>query len=332
MSRTSLKSLAQHLGLSPSTVSRALRNHPDINEKTKVRVHAAARDLDYFPDSIAQGLKNKSTRTIGVIVPEFRNFFFSSVISGIESCLYDAGYSLVVCQSHEDADREAFNVRTLVGQRVAGVLVSIAQNSTSLDHFRFLRQRNIPYVFFDRAPQDPSVTRVVVDDEGGALAATEHLIERGYRHIAHLAGPETISIAQHRERGFRRALAHHAFTPGPVIRGGLTEEDGRRGMIQLLSLDHRPDAVLCVTDPVAIGAFTVLKERGLRIPGDCALAGFSNNPITSLIDPPLTTVEQPSVEIGHRAAALLLRQVEHPMQEKAHEELLLTSLVIRQST
>jgi DNA-binding LacI/PurR family transcriptional regulator len=332
VSRTSLKSLANHLGLSPSTISRALRNHPDINEETKLRVHIAAKTFDYFPDSVAQGLKNKSTRTIGVIVPEFRNFFFSSVISGIESCLYDAGYSLVVCQSHEDSVREAFSVRTLVAQRVAGILVSIAQNTSSLDHFHFLKQRGIPYVFFDRAPDDSSVTRVVVDDEGGAITATEHLIERGYRRIAHLAGPARISIAQLRERGYRKALERHGLPPGPIIHGGLNEEDGRLGMTQLLDADPRPDAVLCVTDPVAIGAFVVLKERGVKIPGDIALTGFSNSPITSLLDPPLTTVEQPSVDIGVCAASLLLRRVEHPSQKHPHEELLRTSLVIRKST
>ncbi len=332
--RASLKIIARQLKISPSTVSRALSDHPDVSEETKQRVRRTAQKLEYIPDPIARSLKTQETKTIGVIVPQIRNFFFSAVISGIESHLRKQGYTLVVCQSDELEEREALSVKTLVSHRVAGILVSLSQMTKSLSHFDIATQRGIPVVFFDRTPDAPDVSRVVVDDEAGARSLVEHMITQGYKRIAHIGGPSYLAIAALRLRGFRAALVAHGIDPDCAVTffRGLNEEDGVIGMQRLLDIDPRPDAVFCVTDPVAIGAFTVLKARALRIPADIALGGFANNPITALLDPPLTTVEQHPGLMGERAASILLQHIRHEGSPSPVTEILHNTLIIRSST
>lgn len=312
MSRATITDIAKELGVSASTVSRALRDHPDISEATKEKVRGTAERLDYFPDSLARGFKNQRTNTIGVIVPEIQHHFFSSAISGIEELAYDAGYTLMVCQSNEDCEREKLNLRALVSNRVAGLLVSLSQSTTDISHFDILKKRKIPVVFFDRTHKDITDSQVIVDDYKGAYELVTHLVKRGYKRIAHIAGPGNILIGRERERGYLDALTDNGMKVDDklIVRGGYRKRDGSRGIQKLLELADRPDAVFAVNDPVALGAFVVLKERGIKIPGEIALAGFSNNPLSSLIDPPLTTVDQASCQIGRSAVELLLEQIE----------------------
>ena len=195
MAPATIKDLAKELNLSASTVSRALRDHPDISPLTKKRVISLANKLDYHPDSIAQSLQTQKTKTIGVIVPEIKQPFFASVINGIEELAYSAGYTIIVCQSNETYDREVLYTRTLVSHRVAGLLVSLSQTTQNLDHFKALQRRGVPIVFFDRVNDDIEASKVVVDDYNGAFAAVDHLIKSGYKRIAHLAGPKTYPLA-----------------------------------------------------------------------------------------------------------------------------------------
>ena len=330
-----IKDIAQKLNISPSTVSRALRNHPDIKPKTKELVVSLARELDYHPNSIAQSLQKKRTNTIGVIVPEIRHHFFSSVISGIEDVGYEAGFTIIVCQSNEDSKREEINIRALLSNRVAGLLISISQTTENDESFFMLQRRNIPFVFFDRVLKNFKTSKVIVDDFDGAFKAVEHLILSGYKRIAHLAGPQYISISNDRLQGYLFALQKYniPFENELVIYGGFNEEDGIIGLQKLLRLNKLPDAIFAVNDPVAIGTFIQIKENGLKIPDDIALIGFSNNPIASLIDPPLTTIAQPMYEIGQTAAKLLIEQIENskePFEPKI--EILKTQLIIRKST
>ena len=335
MSRATITDIAKETGLSPSTVSRALRDHPDISDATKKKVKEAAERLDYYPDNIAQGFKMQRTSIIGIIVPEIQHHFFSSAISGIEELAYKAGFTIMVCQSNEDCEREKLNLRAMVSNRVAGVLVSLSQTTTDVSHFDILKKLRIPVVFFDRTHERLGGSQVKVDDFQGAYQLVCHLIERGYHRIAHIAGPSNILIGYEREKGYREALRQHGIEADDrlIVRGGYRNQDGITGARQLLALPDRPDAIFCVNDPVALGAFTVIREMGLRIPKDVALAGFSNNPISSLIEPPLTTVDQMSYEIGKSAVTLLLEQIEKGVDKIAPVVLVKpTQLIIRKST
>lgn len=335
MAPATIKDLARELKLSPSTISRALRDHPDISPKTKKRVVSLADKLDYHPNSIAQSLQTKRTKTIGVIVPEIKQPFFASVINGIEELAYAAGYTIIVCQSNETADREVLVTRSLGSHRVAGLLVSLSRSTKNLDHFKLLQRRGVPIVFFDRVSNDIEASKVVVDDYKGAFDVVEHLIKSGYQRIAHLAGPKNLSISKFRLKGYMDALRQEnlPFDDSMVVYGGLDDTDGIVGFQKLLHLQTLPDAIFAVNDPVATGAFVMIKEHGMKIPDDIALAGFSNTYMTSLLDPPLTTVEQPSYEIGKTAAQLLMEQINNNDEELLPKFIVLkTNLIVRGST
>ena len=335
MSRATLSDIARELGRSTSTVSRALSDHPDISTSTKEKVREVAERLEYFPDTLAQGFKKQRTTTIGIIVPEIQHHFFSSAISGIEELTYNAGFTIMVCQSNEDCEREKVNLHALVSNRIAGLLVSLSQTTSDVSHFDILKKRKIPVVFFDRTHLDINATQVVVDDYQGAYELVCHLVQRGYKRIAHIAGPENIMIGRERERGFREALTDHGLAVDNklIVRGGYRRRDGSLGVQKLLDLAPAPDAIFAVNDPVALGAFIVLKEKGIRIPEDIALAGFSNNPLSSLIDPSLTTVDQFSYDIGRSAAKLLLEQIERGCENVSPViQVMKTKLIIRKST
>lgn len=329
-----IKDIAKSLNISPSTVSRALRDHPDISTQTKKRVNSLAEEMDYHPDSIAQSLKQRRTNLIGVIVPEIKHNFFSAAISGIEEIAYKEGYAIIVSQSNESYNRECVNVRALISNRVAGLLISISQTTEQSDHFKLLERQEIPFVFFDRVCEDIEASKVVVDDFDGAFKAVEYLINSGYKRIAHIAGPKHLSISQCRLNGYLSALKKHkiSYDENLVVYGGLNEEDGVKGFHRLLQLDQLPDALFAVNDPVAIGAFEKIKEHGFKIPEDIALIGFSNNPITRLIEPSLTTVSQPAYEVGKRAAELLIEQIKSGENFIPRKEMLKTELIVRNST
>jgi len=335
MAPATIKDLARELKLSPSTISRALRNHPDISPETKKRVILLADKLGYHPDSIAQSLQTKKTKTIGVIVPEIKQPFFAAAINGIEELAYASGYTIIVCQSNETADREVLVTRSLGSHRVAGLLVSLSRDTQNLDHFKVLQRRGVPIVFFDRVSNDIEASKVVVDDYKGAFDVVEHLIKSGYKRIAHLAGPKNLSISKFRLKGYMDALqqGNLPFNDSMVVYGGLDDTDGIVGFQKLLHLQTLPDAIFAVNDPVATGAFVMIKEHGMKIPDDIALAGFSNTYMTSLLDPPLTTVEQPSYEIGKTAAQLLMAQINSKDEKFVPKFIVLnTHLIIRGST
>jgi len=308
MAEMTLKDLAGRLGLSASTVSRALGGHPAISDATRERVRALAQELGYRPNRIAQSLQNQRTNILGVIVPEIRHDYFASVISGVEEAAYEAGYAVMICQSRENAAREAVQLRALVAQRAAGILLSLSRETTDLGHIREAMRMGTALTLFDRVAPELGLDMAVTDDAEGAYAVTAHLCAQGYGRIAHLSGAPGASVSVRRKEGFLRALSDHGRTARPeyLVTAGFTEEDGAAGMRALLDLPEPPDAVFAVNDPVAVGAFCVLRDRGLAIPAYVALAGFSNNPVSGLLDPPLTTVDQRPVEVGRTAARLLL--------------------------
>jgi DNA-binding LacI/PurR family transcriptional regulator len=333
--QVTVKDIAKKLRLHYTTVSKALRDHPDISPATKSRVLSLAEEMDYHPNSIAKSLKNQATSTLGVIVPSIKNDFFSAVISGVEEIAYGREFNTVVCQSNESTEREAIHLRTLISNRVAGVLVSVAQTTTSGAGFRALQRQGIPLVFFDRVCEDIDAGRVVVDDHGGAMRLVEHLIQSGYRNIAHVAGPENTSIGRDRCRGYLDALRKHGLSGVGefIIHGGFEEEDGVAALRQIRARGRMPDAIFAVNDPVARGIHAEIKQIGLEIPRDVAVAGFGDNRLSSYLDPPLTTVSQSPYEIGKIAAAMLLRRIDDPSHEPACEtEVIQTHLIVRKST
>jgi DNA-binding LacI/PurR family transcriptional regulator len=325
--------IAKKLGISASTVSRALNDHPDIKKETKEQVKKTAKELRYYPNPIAQSLKNNRTKTIGVIVPEIKHDFFSSAISGIEEVAYQSGYTIILCQSNESFEREVINTNMLMHHRVAGMLVSISQNTKSGDHFQDLIKRRIPLVFFDRVCEDVVASKVVIDDYKSAFDAVSFLIVKGYKRIAHFGGPKELDICKKRLSGYIDALkrADIYLQNGFVRYGGLHEQDGYDSMESLLTEKTIPDAIFAVNDPVAIGAYQRIKEAGLKIPDDVAIMGFSNNKITSLVDPQLTTVDQPSFEMGKKSAEILIGIINGTVKE-AKTVVLDTKLIIRGST
>ena len=332
--QVTVKDIANQLKLHYTTVSKALSNHPDISIATKHRVLSAAKKLDYHPNSIAKNLKKQGTFTLGVIVPSIKNDFFSAVISGIEEVAYGRGFNTVVCQSNENSDREAVHVGTLISNRVAGVLVSVAQTTKSGVHFNALGKQGIPLVFFDRVCDDVEADKVVVDDYDGAVQAVRHLIKSGYKRIAHLAGPTNTSIGRDRCRGYMDELERNGIPidHDMITYGGLQEEDGAAAMRNILSNGKKPDAIFAANDPVALGAYEEIKRNGLRIPQDMALIGFGNIKLSSYLDPPLTTVSQFPYELGRTAASVLLRRIENSEHEMSPAvEVIKTELILRKS-
>lgn len=335
MAQFTIKDLARELGISPSTVSRALRNHPDISQATKERVTAAAREHNYQPNQLAQSLQKKRSNTIGVIVPEIRHHFFSTVISGIEEVAYENGFTIMVCQSHETLAREVINTQALIANRVAGLLVAISSETVEYEHLANAVKHGVPLVQFDRVVEELETSKVVVDDRAAAYGAVSHLIESGYRRIGHMAGQDGIALNRHRLEGYLDALRDHGLVYEEKfhLHGGYREEDGRRGAKQYLAMDEMPEAILAINDPVAVGMFDEFKKAGLRIPDDIALVGFSDTPAAALIEPALTTVYQPAFEMGRTAGALLMKHFSSENGNVVPETVVLeTELLVRGSS
>lgn len=334
MKHVTITDLARRLNLSASTVSRALRDHPDISIQTKERVRAIAAQTNYQPNLIAQSLQTRRSNNIGVIVPEIRNTFFSTVIGGIEDLAYEAGYTIMVCQSNDTFERETINTRALAANRVAGMLVSVSQETRDFSHLRQVIGQGMPMVLFDRAVEEIDVPTVVVDDYHGAYRAVTHLIETGRTKIAHLTSSTSLYIGRKRRAGYEAALKDHGLSVRPeyIVEGGCHEEDGRRGASRLMNLEDPPDSIFAINDPVALGAFSYCQDNGIEIPARMGLVGFSDNPNTALVRPPLTTVSQPAYEIGRTAASILLDIFNGSTFKNGKTTTLETRLVIRGST
>ncbi len=328
-----IKDIARELKISPSTVSRALKNHPDISAETKFAVKQLAVKLDYQPNSVAMSLRKSKTDIIGVIIPKIVHHFFSTIISGIEDVVNNAGYHVMICQSNERYEREISNTQALLSSRVDGFLVAISGETRQYDHFRSVIKRNIPLVFFDRICEDLDTSSVVVDDFEGAFLAVEHLIAIGRRKIVHLEGPQNLVNCKGRKLGYMAALRKHgiAIDERLMINCGLLTEHGTKAAQYLLKENISFDGIFSVSDPAAIGAMLVLKNAGILVPNQVSIVGFSDEPITALLDPPLSTVYQPGFEMGQIASRMLLNQIKDD-QYKKEKVVLKTSLIVRASS
>lgn len=331
--QVTIKDIARELGISPSTVSKALKGHPDISPATKKAVQELVKKWNYQPDPIALSLKSGQSKTIGVIVPEIVHYFFSTVISGIEDLAYDSGYHVMFCQSNESYEREVKSVDTLMSSRVDGILVSQSKTTLNFDHFRKIADAGLPLVFFDRICEELDTDRVVVDDEKGAYDAVKHLYLAGCRNIVHLSGPQNLNIGSGRKKGFEKAIRELGLNlqPSSIINCD-TPEEARIVVPELLKRKIRPDGIFAVNDLTAAETMRIIKKAGLRIPNDIALVGFTSGMISDLTDPTLSSVEQHGYKIGKEAVRLLIERIERKNDLPSQTILIKTRLVVKGSS
>ncbi|HEU5289083.1 MAG TPA: LacI family DNA-binding transcriptional regulator [Cyclobacteriaceae bacterium] len=309
--KTTIHDIAEKLNITASTVSRALKDHPRISEATKKAVLKVAQKLNYQPNHIAAALRNGRSNIIGIIVPTADRSFFSSVVRGIEEIANKASYNVMICQTYDRYEKEVATVEALMNARVDGIIASMAKETENFDHYRKLKEKGIPLILFDRSNDELEVSNVIIDDYLGAYKAVEHLIQQGCTRIAHFTSVKKVSIYRERFRGYREALESYKipFDESLVIESNLQLEDGRESMEKLLKLSDRPDAVFSSSDYGAMGALQVMKEKGIKVPKEIALVGFSNESFTSFSEPTLTTVDQHSMRMGNAAAEIFLEQI-----------------------
>jgi DNA-binding LacI/PurR family transcriptional regulator len=333
-SQATIRDIALKLNISLSTVSRALRNAPDVNPQTKKDVLQLAQELNYEPNRVAQNLRIKRTNTLGVVVPQINLHFFSSAISGIQEYAAKHNYGVMICQSLESFDLEKSNINMLVSNRVDGLLISLSSETDAAAHLEVLVSKKIPVVLFDRVTDDLDVTKVIVDDHDGAFKATAYLIETGCKNIAYIGGPSHLYISNMRLKGYEDALAKYkiASDESLVFHCHDLKNDIEGVMRTLLSREKRPDAIFCLNDPIAVTVMQILKKENVRIPDEISIIGFTNEPVSQFIEPSLTTVSQPAHEMGMVAAELFIEQMENKEFFKPVTRILNTELIIRNST
>ncbi len=333
--KTTIHDIAAELNVTASTVSRALKGNPRISDSTRKAVLKTARELNYEPNQIASALRSGRTQLIGMLVPTINRSFFSSIIRGVEEVANSLDYRVIVSQSNEVLENEENAVRAFLNARVDGMIASIGKNTQHFDHYKQVLERGLPLVLFDRTTPQLDTSQVVIDDYQGAYLATSHLIAQGCIKIAHFTTERKIDIYKERYRGYVNALEDHGIAPNEalVFSGNLQLADGRSHTKTLLQKGEDFDAIFSASDYAVIGAMQVLKENGLKIPEDVALVGFSNEPFTSFTDPPLTTVNQFPIAMGHTAANLFFNALNSEKEEIAPKKAVLQpELIIRASS
>ncbi len=333
--KTTIHDIARKLNVTASTVSRALKDHPRISAETKRNVLRTARKLNYQPNHIAAALRNGRSNILGIIVPTVDRTIFSSAVRGIEEIANAARYNVMICQTYDNAEKEIATVEALLNARVDGIIASYGKATTDFDHFIKVKEKGIPLILFDRFNDDLNVSQVVIDDFLGAFNATQHLIDQGCKRIAHFTDPRKISIYEERLRGYKEALRTNGlpFDQSLVVENNLQLEDGRSGMLQLLTLPQLPDAVFSASAYALLGAMQVLKSKGINIPEQVALAGFSDEPFASVTDPGLTMVDQHSLQMGNAAAEIFLREISDETRISSPQKIILVpDLIVRDSS
>lgn len=332
-SNLTINDIARALNVSKSTVSRALGNAHDVNPETKRKVRDYAAKYDYRPDFGAKSLRNRSTKTIGVVIPAYNIPFYSIAICGIQDYARNMGYNVMVCHSNEEYETEVKNVEALLNANVEGIIISVARNTLKSEHIKKLQRKGVPLVLFNRVLEDFKASKVVVNDFYGALNMVNYLVQTGCRKIAHISGPHNLLLSSNRKAGYLEALEIAGVkTDGSlIIEGDFTIQSGMDCARALLERNSGIDAIFAVCDAVAFGAMKVLKEEGIKIPEDISVAGFTNEPMAELVEPSLTTVKQPIYEIGETASKLLFAQLEDP-DLPAEFCVLDTTIEVRKST
>lgn len=333
--KSTIHDIAKKLNITASTVSRALNDHPRISEATKKAVQKAALKLNYQPNNIAAALRNGRSNIIGLIVPTIDRSFFATIVRGIEEVANASRYNVMICQSYDNYEKEVANVQTLLNARVDGIIISHAKETKDFEHLRKVREKGIPVIMIDRTNDKLEASQVVVDDFLAAFNATEHLIEQGCRRIAHFTSILKINIYKERLRGYKEALLNHgiAYDDALLIESNLQLEDGRNGMLQLLSLPQPPDGVFSASAYGIMGALQILNEKGIKVPQEIALIGFTNESFTSFSQPALSTVDQHGLRMGNAAAEIFLEEIADEDKKFIPQKIVLKpELIIRESS
>jgi len=333
-----IKDIAKALGLSTSTVSRALRDSYEISPETKQLVLEYAKQINYRPNPIALSLKERRSRSIGLVVSEIANSFFSQAINGVESIAYDKGYNVIISQTLENYEREVTNMQFLSSRSVDGFLISVSTETRDFSHITELYNKGLPIVCFDRVVEEINTHKVIIDNFKGAYDATMHLVKNGYRRIATLSNSPYLSITKERLAGFSRALEDSQIPCGPsyikhCLHGGMLYDELEQAMNELIGSRQKPEAIFAAGDKLTTNFMRYCKAKGIRVPADIAVVGFSNLDLTDLISPSLSVVRQPAFEMGKIAAELLIKTIEskRPVTE-FEKRVLQAELFVRESS
>jgi LacI family transcriptional regulator/LacI family repressor for deo operon, udp, cdd, tsx, nupC, and nupG len=332
-----MKDIAREFGISVATVSRALKDSPRISKERREAIQQYAREHNFYPNAIGEALRHSRVmppRIIGVIVPEFTHYYFSSILTGIEEAAAARGYRIMVALSGEQYEREARICENFHRYKVCGVIVSQAKDTKNYDHYQKLIDAGIPLVFYDRICTGVNASRVVVDDYMGAYNAVTYLVETGCKRIAFYGGPRQLEISKNRFNGYKDALLKHGMkVDEQIIRVCDNRADAEMITPELMALDNPPDGFFAVNDDTAIGILYTVKHAGYRVPEDVSICGFTNGQRAVACDPMLTTVEQRGHRVGEEAAAILMDKVERltPM-DRVEKRIVRTRLIIRGTT
>ena len=330
-----MKDIARALGVSVATVSRALKGSTRISREKREAITAYAREHKFSPNPMAESLRSRRTmKIIGVIIPQFTHFYFSSILAGIEDEALKSGYRLLVAQSNEDYEREVETCRAFYENKVCGIIVSQSKNTYRYDHFQELIDNGVPLVFYDRICTGVNASRVTVDDYMGAYSAVEYMIQTGCRRIAFYGSSMKMEISKNRYNGWHDAMRRHGLDPDMCVRMECdNREEAERVTPEVLASDDRPDAFFAINDDTAIGIMYTAKRMGLRVPDDISVCGFTNGQRAVACDPMLTTVEQNGYEVGRLAADILIGKVEgRTPVDKVEKRVVRTRLIVRGTT
>lgn len=328
--------LAKELNYSPSTISRALNNHKSISKKTIKEIQKTAKKLGYRPNSIAASLRNNKSRTIGIMIARINRPFVSSLISGIEEVAREAGYNVVISQSSDNYLNEINNARALYESRIGGLIVSLGMETVNTDHFKLFTEKNIPLVFVDRVPEEFNSYKVVIDNYSAGFKATQHLIDQGCKRIAHFAGAQHMNVYHLRKKGYLDALKQNGLIRDEDLildLNTMSFEEGKIATEKLLDMDNPPDGLFSSNDTAAVSAILCAKERGIKIPEDLAIIGFNDDPMASIVEPALSTVSHPSMQMGRISAQKILEHSATDLPSGVAEiSVLDTEVIIRKSS
>jgi LacI family transcriptional regulator len=332
-----IKDIGKALGLSTSTVSRALRGSYEISSETKKLVLEYAEKINYRPNPVALSLKGRRNCSIGVIVSEIANNFFSQAINGIESIAYNRGYHIIISQSHESYEREVVNIHHLASRSVDGLLVSLSSETKDFSHLIQLHDKGLPIVFFDRITNEINTYKVIADNQKASYDATTHLIKKGYKKIAHITNALNLSITKERLEGYKNALTENGIVFNEKYvqycnNGGMVAEEIEEALKRLMAQKQKPDAVVTASDRITTCLMSAARKFKLKIPENLAIVGFTNTNIPELFNPPITTIRQPAFEMGQVATELLIKIIESKRPVTEFETKVLdTELTVRES-
>ena len=326
--------ISKALNISASTVSRGLNNNPQVRKELRKKIMHTAQEMGYQHNKFAANLRQKRTRTLGVIIPRIDSHFMSSVISGMEKVANNSGYQLLISQSEESASLEEANIQALFNSRVDGFLVSLSYETKNSDAFQNIFRKDIPLVFFDRVFECSNCVSVVIDNFRAGYDATRHLIDQGCRKIIHVGGSMNRNVYNDRFRGYRQALAEKSleFDDNSLIVTDLSDNSGALIIKRLLNNGSMPDGIFTANDTSAVSIICELKKKGYRVPEDIAVVGFNDDPVSKIVEPNLTTVHYPGRAMGDVAASTMIRILEGTQFEKVNSIILSHELIIRQSS